>query len=639
MATAPSQERAAGDRSGHGVNLICACDVRTSRRRPRGRGRRGRRLAARGAARPARPAHGEGRVQPPGPVRVLHRAGRRRAPGGLRDPGPPGRRAGHHHPRRAWPRRTAGAGPTPSSDTGASQCGFCTPGIILRLAALRPRRRRRPSRVETCSARPPVPVHRLADHRRGRGRPRPDAAAPIAAGAGPGRGRPAGHPRRAAPPSGSGPTSPSARRVRRRPGPAWTPWWRCPTAGADGRWARRSRRPGPRPARSRAGAAGRRCATRSRCRPATGPSPCGPPGSSPPTSSPTPPGAGRAASRPRPSPTAARSAASWPPWRRTAARRLADQLRPAGPGPAVPGGRRPPRPEAAADRRPACGPTGRACFGWPAPRGSRPRWPRWRPGSSVEEVDVAGPPTSAGLRAAGWAEAAVLLAVAGRRARAAAPGHGHIARGRDRHRRGRGRRGRARPSRSASGCAAATRSTRWCCAPTPSARPTWRWAGCAREGIAVDDEGVPQDLTIRSFGILRARDTPDIDVTIDAATRAAGHRLRCRVRRGGRRGVDRPGPGRRTGPLDEGGFHEQWSRRRGPAQVRSAPTRRSSGPAAGWSAPASSACRTAVWSTGSAPGHPGHRQPRGAAQGRGRVAGRRGQDHGVPHRHRRLRRS
>jgi aerobic-type carbon monoxide dehydrogenase small subunit (CoxS/CutS family) len=35
------------------------------------------------------------------------------------------------------------------------------------------------------------------------------------------------------------------------------------------------------------------------------------------------------------------------------------------------------------------------------------------------------------------------------------------------------------------------------------------------EGIAVDDEGEPLDLTIRSFGILRAVDTPPIDVTIE----------------------------------------------------------------------------------------------------------------------------
>jgi aerobic-type carbon monoxide dehydrogenase small subunit (CoxS/CutS family) len=45
-----------------------------------------------------------------------------------------------------------------------------------------------------------------------------------------------------------------------------------------------------------------------------------------------------------------------------------------------------------------------------------------------------------------------------------------------------------------------------------------------REGIAVDPEtGEPQDLTIRSFGVLRASDTPDIGVTIlsdDAPPRA-----------------------------------------------------------------------------------------------------------------------
>ncbi len=34
------------------------------------------------------------------------------------------------------------------------------------------------------------------------------------------------------------------------------------------------------------------------------------------------------------------------------------------------------------------------------------------------------------------------------------------------------------------------------------------------EGLAVDDEGVVHDLTIRSFGVLRAKDTPPIDVTI-----------------------------------------------------------------------------------------------------------------------------
>jgi CO/xanthine dehydrogenase Mo-binding subunit len=35
------------------------------------------------------------------------------------------------------------------------------------------------------------------------------------------------------------------------------------------------------------------------------------------------------------------------------------------------------------------------------------------------------------------------------------------------------------------------------------------------EGIAVDEDGEPHDLTIRSFGILRARDMPEVDVEIE----------------------------------------------------------------------------------------------------------------------------
>jgi CO/xanthine dehydrogenase Mo-binding subunit len=35
------------------------------------------------------------------------------------------------------------------------------------------------------------------------------------------------------------------------------------------------------------------------------------------------------------------------------------------------------------------------------------------------------------------------------------------------------------------------------------------------EGIAVDATGEPQDLTIRSFGILRAVDMPPVDVRIE----------------------------------------------------------------------------------------------------------------------------
>jgi hypothetical protein len=39
------------------------------------------------------------------------------------------------------------------------------------------------------------------------------------------------------------------------------------------------------------------------------------------------------------------------------------------------------------------------------------------------------------------------------------------------------------------------------------------------EGIAVDDAGAVQDLTIRSFGILAARDTPRVEVTMKTSDR------------------------------------------------------------------------------------------------------------------------
>jgi CO/xanthine dehydrogenase Mo-binding subunit len=41
----------------------------------------------------------------------------------------------------------------------------------------------------------------------------------------------------------------------------------------------------------------------------------------------------------------------------------------------------------------------------------------------------------------------------------------------------------------------------------------WVWS----EGIAVDEAGEPHDLTIRSFGILRARDMPPVEVEIEAS--------------------------------------------------------------------------------------------------------------------------
>jgi hypothetical protein len=125
------------------------------------------------------------------------------------------------------------------------------------------------------------------------------------------------------------------------------------------------------------------------------------------------------------------------------------------------------------------------------------------PTLTVEEVDVPGPPTSLDLRAAGWAEAHVLLA--------GAAGHDG-------------------PVRSPSGAVAEAEVApdgvrvrvscgeplddvvlrSYCIGATHMALG-WVWS----EGIAVDDEGVPHDLTVRSFGILRARDMPPVDVEID----------------------------------------------------------------------------------------------------------------------------
>jgi predicted RNase H-like HicB family nuclease len=121
----------------------------------------------------------------------------------------------------------------------------------------------------------------------------------------------------------------------------------------------------------------------------------------------------------------------------------------------------------------------------------------------VHEVDAPGPPTSTALRAVGWAEAHVLLA---------------------------GASGRAVPVQSPSGAVAEADITAdgvrvrvscgdpldevalrsYCIGATHMALG-WVWS----EGIAVDEAGEPHDLTIRSFGILRARDMPLVEVGIE----------------------------------------------------------------------------------------------------------------------------
>ena len=146
------------------------------------------------------------------------------------------------------------------------------------------------------------------------------------------------------------------------------------------------------------------------------------------------------------------------------------------------------------------------------------------PGLVVEELDVAGPATSTAIRAAGWAEAAVL--VAGLRAHAdphSAPDLGAGS-------------GRAAVRAPGGGDAEATVTVDPAGRPvlvavtvrpgtvlddvvlrsyvTGAAHMALGWV--TSEGIAVGDDGVPDDLTIRSWGILRARDTPPVTVRVAA---------------------------------------------------------------------------------------------------------------------------
>jgi aerobic-type carbon monoxide dehydrogenase small subunit (CoxS/CutS family) len=126
------------------------------------------------------------------------------------------------------------------------------------------------------------------------------------------------------------------------------------------------------------------------------------------------------------------------------------------------------------------------------------------PGFEVVELDVVGPSTSVALRGAGWVEAAILLASLhdgpaftirspdGAVASASIDGSGTISVEVDC----------GRPLDRvvlASYCVGA-------------AHMGLSWV--TSEGLSVDERGLPHDLTIRSFGVLRAVDTPTITVEI-----------------------------------------------------------------------------------------------------------------------------
>jgi aerobic-type carbon monoxide dehydrogenase small subunit (CoxS/CutS family) len=125
------------------------------------------------------------------------------------------------------------------------------------------------------------------------------------------------------------------------------------------------------------------------------------------------------------------------------------------------------------------------------------------PGLVVEEVDRAGPPTSVAIRAAGWAEATVLLAGArGTVEPVVDPTSGAIATAEIRD-------GVVRVQVQAGAPLDEVVLRSYC---TGAAHMALSWISA--EGIAVDEAGVVHDLTIRSFGVLRAVDTPPIEVEV-----------------------------------------------------------------------------------------------------------------------------
>ena len=134
------------------------------------------------------------------------------------------------------------------------------------------------------------------------------------------------------------------------------------------------------------------------------------------------------------------------------------------------------------------------------------------PGVAVEVVTVAGPPVGPELRGAGWAEAAVAAAVldalsSGRtgpgvevEVRGPAGGRARVALGAD---------GEVHVEVWAGEVLDEVTLRSYCFGAVHQALG-WVWA----EGIAVDEAGVAQDLTMRSFGVLSARDTPNMTVVV-----------------------------------------------------------------------------------------------------------------------------
>ena len=145
------------------------------------------------------------------------------------------------------------------------------------------------------------------------------------------------------------------------------------------------------------------------------------------------------------------------------------------------------------------------------------------PGLAVEEVAVAGPPVSGALRAAGWAEGAVVVAaldaagtvgIVDGRLVTGHPVTGHPVTVRSPA----GARATAvvAPSGSVQVSVAAGEVLDDVVLRSYALGAVHQALGWVRtEGIAVDDTGAVLDLTVRSFGIIAARDMPEVEIVVE----------------------------------------------------------------------------------------------------------------------------
>lgn len=128
---------------------------------------------------------------------------------------------------------------------------------------------------------------------------------------------------------------------------------------------------------------------------------------------------------------------------------------------------------------------------------------RVAPGLEVSQVDVVGPPTSAALRAAGWAEAVMLLAGARGILEPVSGPDGGIAEAE------------IRDGAIIVRVAAGDPLDEVVLRSYAIGAAHMAYGLVTSEGLAVDRDGIVHDLTIRSFGVPRAIDTPPIEVEID----------------------------------------------------------------------------------------------------------------------------